>query len=80
MALITWTQADVDKLRAAVLALASGEAAQTVTYAGPPARTIVYQTTNLDKMRSLLAEMVAAVGNAAGTRQGYRVATHRKGL
>lgn len=75
-----WTQDDVDKLRAAIVALASGEAVQTVTYAGPPSRTVMYQVQNLTEMRALLAEMVAAVRNAAGTRQGYRVSTHRKGM
>jgi hypothetical protein len=75
-----WSQEDVDKLRAAVLALASGEAVQTVTYSGPPSRTVMYQVQDLDKMRALLSEMVADVRNAAGTRRGYRVATTRKGM
>lgn len=79
MALI-WTQADVDKLKAAVLALASGEAVQTVSYAGPPARTVTYQSADLEKIRALLAEAVASVSASNGTRRGYRTATHRKGL
>lgn len=49
-----WTQQDLDALRVAV---ASG--VLTVSYAGPPARTITYQS--LDAMRSLLTEMVAHV-------------------
>lgn len=75
-----WTQADIDKLSAAVVALASGEGVQSVTYAGPPARTVVYQAQDLAAMRALLAEMVADVRGAAGTRPGYRVATTRKGM
>lgn len=75
-----WTQPDVDKLKAAVLALASGEGVQTVSYAGPPARTVTYQPADLDKMRALLAEMVATVGAASGTRPSFRLASTRKGF
>jgi hypothetical protein len=49
-----WTQADIDKLKSAV---ASG--VLTVSYAGPPARLITYQS--LVEMRKLLAEMVRQV-------------------
>lgn len=60
-----WTQADLDKLKAAV---ASG--VLTVSYAGPPARTITYQS--LDAMRSLLAEMVGQVqGRTAFRRTSF---------
>lgn len=68
-----WTQEDVDKLKAAC---ASG--VLTVSYTGPPARTITYQS--LSSMRALLAEMIASVANAAGTRSSYRVGRFRKGL
>ncbi len=67
-----WTQADVDALRAAV---ASG--VLTVRYDGPPARSVTYQ--DMDKMRALLAEMVAAVAAAAGTGTRYRFVVTRKG-
>lgn len=69
----TWTQTDVDTLKTAI---ASG--VQTVTYSGPPSRTITYQS--LAEMRDLLAEMVAQVGAAAGTRPAYRLASSRKGF
>lgn len=69
----TWTQADVDALKAAV---ASG--VLSVRYDGPPGRTVTYQS--LDAMRSLLAEMIAVVGDAAGTRTPYRFAATRKGF
>ncbi len=69
----TWTQTDVDNLKAAV---ATG--VLTVTYDGPPRRSITYQT--LAEMRSLLAEMTAAVASAAGTRTSYRLVATRKGL
>jgi hypothetical protein len=69
----TWTQTDVDTLKAAI-----GSGILTVSYAGPPSRTITYQ--NVDAMRRLLAEMVADVANTAGTRTGYRLVATRKGL
>jgi hypothetical protein len=69
----TWTQTDVDNLKAAV---ASG--VLTVRYDGPPSRMITYQS--LTEMRSLLAEMVTAVAGAAGTGTPYRLVATRKGL
>lgn len=69
MATTIWTQADIDKLKAAV-----AEGVLTVSYAGPPARMITYQS--LAAMRSLLAEMVAGVGGAPRC----RLATSRKDL
>ena len=64
----TWTQSDVDTLAAAI---ATG--VLSVEYSGPPARRVQYHS--LKEMRDLLAEMRAAVGDAAGTRQGYRRAS-----
>ncbi len=68
-----WTQEDIDKLKSAV---ASG--VLTVSFNGPPARSLTYQS--LESMRALLAEMVAAVAGAAGTRTSYRIGRFRKGL
>lgn len=68
-----WTAADVVNLRAAV---ASG--VLSVRYDGPPGRTVVYQS--LDAMRALLADMLIAVGNTAGTHTNYRFGATRKGL
>ena len=68
-----WSQDDIDTLKAAV---ASG--VLTVSYAGPPSRTITYQS--LAEMRSLLAEMVADVAESSGTRKRYRVSAHTKGF
>jgi len=68
----TWTQADIDTLRAAV---ASG--ILTVRYDGPPKRELTYQS--LAEMRSLLSEMQQAVAAAAGGKP-YRFASTRKGL
>lgn len=71
----TWTQAHIDALTEAV---ASG--VLTVTYGGGTAasRTITYQS--LAAMRELLAEMVAQVGDAAGTRRKRRYVSTNKGF
>lgn len=68
-----WTQGDIDDLKGAI---AGG--VLSVTYNGPPSRTLTYQS--LAEMRKLLAEMVADVGAAAGTRPAFRLAKTRKGL
>jgi len=69
----TWTQVDVDALKAAV---ASGVLA--VSYDGPPRRSVTYQS--LEQMRALLAEMVSSVATAGGATVTYRLAATRKGL
>ena len=70
-----WSQADVDALKTAI---SSG--ILTVTYEGPPKRSVTYQ--DLRAMRELLAAMVADVaGQAAGTgRTSYTLISTRKGL
>jgi hypothetical protein len=65
----TWTQADIDALKAAVKT-----GALRVKYAD---REVTYHS--LTEMRSLLAEMIADVGAAAGGKP-YTVATHSKGF
>lgn len=47
---VTWTQEEIDALKAAI---ASG--VLTVTYAGPPQRSVTYHS--LKEMRELLADM-----------------------
>jgi hypothetical protein len=66
---MAWSQEDIDKLKAAI---ASG--ILSVTFDGPPRRSITYQS--LREMRDLLAEMQSTSG--AGT--PYRLAMTRKGL
>ena len=68
---IGYTQEEIDTLRAAI---ASG--VLTVSYAGPPARTVTYQSSQA--MRDTLAEMVADVNES--TRRRYRRASHSKGF
>jgi hypothetical protein len=65
----TWTQADIDTLKAAC-----SQGILTVTYAGPPERSITYQS--LGAMRALLAEMTAQVTGSPR----YRLAATSKGL
>jgi len=68
-----WVQADIDALKSAI---SSG--VLSVSFGGPPARTVVYQS--LQAMRDLLADMVAEVTAAAGTRQPYRKAAFKSGF
>ena len=66
---MAWTQTDIDTLKVAV-----AQGILTVTYAGPPERSITYQS--LSAMRALLAEMTAQVTGSPR----YRLATTNKGL
>jgi hypothetical protein len=67
-----WTQAQLDTLRAAI---ASG--LLTVTYDGPPKRSVTYQS--LKEMLALAAAMQQDINAAAGT-TSYRFAATRKGF
>lgn len=67
-----WTQAQIDELKAAI---ASG--VLTVSYSGPPARSVTYQS--LKDMRELLAAMLQDQAQAAGGRS-YILAATRKGV
>ncbi len=49
-----WTQGDIATLKAAIVA-----GILSVSYSGPPARTVTYQS--LPEMRALLANIVQAV-------------------
>jgi hypothetical protein len=74
VAVASWTQADLDNLKAAI---ASG--VLSVTYDGPPRRSVTYH--DLDKMRALRAEMEREVQAAAGTpTTTYRRVRFRKGF
>lgn len=67
-----WTQAQIDELKTAI---ASG--VLTVSYSGPPARSVTYQS--LKEMRELLSVMLQDAAQAAGGRS-YVLAAHRKGV
>lgn len=68
---INWTQSDIDTLKQHI---ASG--VLSVNYAGPPARSITYQS--MDSMLKALALMEQSVGGGSST--NYRLATTKKGL
>lgn len=75
-AVMAWTLAERDQIKAAVLALATGKRAVTISYAGPPARSVDYGIADLEDLRALLAEAERDVGGGAT----YRLAATRKGL
>lgn len=66
---MAWTQADIDTLRSAI---ASG--VLSVNYAGPPARSVTYQST--DAMLKVLALMEQSVNSGTP----YRLASTSKGF
>lgn len=66
-----WSEEDIATLKAAILALASGEKVQTVRYSGPPAREMTYHPVQLPEMRKLLDSIVREV---RGTTTYRRVA------
>lgn len=61
---MAWTQTELEQVRAAVLALAKGERVVSVSYAGPPARSVSYGIADLGQLRQLLSEMERAVSAA----------------
>jgi hypothetical protein len=67
-----WTQTDADNLRRAI---ADGRGARSMSFSD---QTVVFNS--IDEMLKLLAIMEAEIGNAAGTRKSYRVATTSKGV
>lgn len=73
---MAWTQQDADAVRAAIVKLATGAQVVTVSYAGPPARSVTYAVAQLPELRSLLAEME----RATSATPGYRIATTNKGF
>lgn len=64
-----WTQADIDRLKSAI---ASGTL--SVSYAGPPARSITYRS--MTEMLQALAMMEGSVNGGTP----YRLAKTRKGF
>ena len=52
-----YTQDDLTQVTAAIVALATGSRVVTVTYAGPPQRSVTYGFANLTDLRALQAEI-----------------------
>lgn len=59
---MSWSQTDLDKVKDAILALATGERVTQVTVDG---RTTQYAATDLDKLKALRDEMQSELGNAS---------------
>jgi hypothetical protein len=70
---MAWTQADLDKLDAAISA---GGSMQSMTFAGGDSFT--FRT--LDEMLKLRAVMQQAVSAASGTSAAHRLAAFSKGV
>ena len=71
---VTYTQEEIDTLKAAIV---SG--VLSVTYAGPPSRTVTYQS--LEQMAKQLARMEVVVAAASETpRRNYRRVTFKRGF
>jgi len=74
---MAWTQADADAVRAAIVALAAGTRVVTVSYAGPPARSVTYGAAQLGELRALLSEMDRSLNASA---PNFRRVTFGKGF
>lgn len=73
---MAWTQSDLDQVKAAILALATGTRTVSISFTGPPARSQTFAVVQLGELRALQAEMQRELGGG-GT---YRLAAARKGL
>ncbi len=73
---MAWTQSEVDQVRAAVVALATGSRKASVSYSGPPSRPVSYVPAQLGELRALLSEMERQV---SGT-PSFRRAAFSKGF
>lgn len=67
---MAWTQADIDALKAAI-----ASSVLTVSYAGPPARSLTYRS--LAEMRESLSLMEREVAGSATAVTYRRVKWHR---
>ena len=65
-----YTQADADAVREAILKLSIGRREVSVSFAGPPARSITYQMVQLSELKELLAEINRSIGSGPSFRLG----------
>ena len=72
----TFTQEEIYQIKAAIMALATGARVVSVSYAGPPQRTVIYSEAQIGDLRALLAQ---AQSSAVGTTR-FRRASFRKGF
>lgn len=69
----SWTQAEIEELERAIAA-----GVQSVTFSGPPSRTVTYQSAK--DMRETLAQMRSELATAEQRRVSVRYASLRKGF
>lgn len=74
---MAWTSEDISAVRAAIVALAAGSRVASVSFAGPPSRTVSYAAAQLGELRSLLASMES---QASSTAPRFRRAGFSKGF
>lgn len=72
-----WTAEEIASVRAAIVALASGQRAASISYAGPPARSVTYVPAQLGELRALLASMEQQANTAP---HGFRRFGFSKGF
>jgi hypothetical protein len=73
---MAWLQADADSLRSAIISLATGARVATVSYAGPPARSVTYAAADLPAIEALLARIERSLLLTSG----YRRVSFSKGF
>lgn len=71
-----YTTSDLTTVKNAIIELASGARTVTVTYAGPPSRSITYAAAQLPQLRELLSEIQRDLNNAPT----YRRTSFNKGF
>lgn len=74
---MAYTQAEVEAIHAAVIALGSGERVASVTVDG---MTTQWAITDLDKLRALDREASASVRSGSGRPGFFRISTGSKGV
>jgi len=74
---IAYTEADLATVKAAILALATGQRVVTVTAAD--GRSMTWAQSDMDKLRGLLSEIESDIASVSGRRR-YVLTTTSKGL
>lgn len=78
---IVWTQDDLDKLKAAYLALATGERVVSISQNdGGNARTLTFSNATKKDLKELIDEVALSLCQQAGRRSGSFTLRTSKGL
>lgn len=73
---MAWSEADLTAVQTAIMALVNGQAVVSASFSG---QTIAYTRADLDKLRSLRAEMLREVDDADSTRSRIKLTANRTG-